>query len=145
MNTEHQLKSKLTWPKCPKSIKFKEQACVNWRHLQMLFSFFKIFIFWALRGVRSKKWPKMTILSVSLHISGTIHHDCGFWYTYIKWWCLLNIFSKFLFFTFYVGGGKRTEKWPVITSFSLSHSILSKCLVHSCKIVISPGVFLYFF
>ena len=23
MNTEHQLKSKLTWPKCPKSMKLK--------------------------------------------------------------------------------------------------------------------------
>ena len=25
MNTEHQLKSKLTWPKCPKSMRLKQK------------------------------------------------------------------------------------------------------------------------
>ena len=48
---------------------------VKWWYLQTIFHLFKILIFRVVRGVRpenSSKWQK--ILSVALHIWGTIHH-----------------------------------------------------------------------
>ena len=40
------------------------------------FFFFDIFVFWTVRGVKGQKMVKdgKKILSVALHISGTIHH-----------------------------------------------------------------------
>ena len=36
-------------------------TCVKWWYLQVFFFFFfYIFIFWAVRGVKGQKWPKMT-------------------------------------------------------------------------------------
>ena len=39
VNTEDQLKSKLTWPKCPKCMKLKQKwnCKTQWLHLKMLF------------------------------------------------------------------------------------------------------------
>ena len=42
----------------------------KWWYLQQIFSFFKILIFWVFRGdKRSKKWPKITNLSMFCSIS----------------------------------------------------------------------------
>ena len=52
------------------------------------FSIFQHLDFVVRRVKRQKnglKWQKT--LSVSLRISGTTY-DCGFWYTYVKWWYL---------------------------------------------------------
>ena len=38
------------------------------------FHFFKILIFWVMRGSKWKKWSKMTKFSVTLHIRGSIHY-----------------------------------------------------------------------
>ena len=40
------------------------------------------------------KWEK--IMSVTLHISGSIYHDCDFWFTCLKWWHLQMLFSLYL-------------------------------------------------
>ena len=55
-------------------------SCVKWWYLQDFFFhfsfFFYIFIFWAVRGVKGQKkvQDNKNILSVALHISGTIYH-----------------------------------------------------------------------
>ena len=70
-----------------------------------IFFFFFFSKFWFLRslgvgvgGKRAKNGPKwQKILSASLHVSGTVHHVIGFWYTCVKWWYLQQIFSLFKF------------------------------------------------
>ena len=37
---------------------------VEWWYLQQIFSFFKILIFWVFRGIKGKKWPKLTNFSL---------------------------------------------------------------------------------
>ena len=37
-------------------------------------------------GKNDPKWPK--ILFISLCISGTISHDCGLWYSCVKWYLI---------------------------------------------------------
>ena len=76
------------------------------------FHFFKILTFWVVKGggggrggaVKQQKWPKMTKNFVSLWISGTVRHDCGFWYTCVKWsylqQCLFLFFKNSDFFGF---------------------------------------------
>ena len=44
-------------------------TCVKWWHLQEIFSFFKILIFGSSRGVKGKKWPKITSFSMFGSIS----------------------------------------------------------------------------
>ena len=70
----------------------------------MLFSFFKILIFWFVRGgVKGQKIVQNDkILSVTLHISGAIYtsSDCFLWYTSVKLWyvkLLLSFFQNFDF------------------------------------------------
>ena len=50
----------------------------------VFFQFFKILIFWVVRGV---KWQKTVqndkILSVTLHIPGTIYYMIGIYGTYV--------------------------------------------------------------
>ena len=72
----------------------------------------KFWFFWLLREYKGKKWPKMTKNSVSLtpYLRNCTSYDCGFWYTCVKSWYLLQffffIFSKFWFFWFLGGEGK---------------------------------------
>ena len=64
--------------------------------------FFKILIFLVrvVRGKREKNGPKLEkILSVTLHISETIHHDIHLWYTCVKEY-LQMFFSFFQNFAF---------------------------------------------
>ena len=39
-------------------------TCVKWGYLQEIFSFFKILIFGVFRGIKGKKWPKITNFSL---------------------------------------------------------------------------------
>ena len=76
-------------------------------------------------------------------------YDRSFWHT-CKMMISLELFSFFseLWFFGFLGGGGR--KMTNITNFSLLHSIsqelqiISRFLVHRCKMMISPAVFLYF-
>ena len=54
-----------------------------------------------------KKWPKTTKKSVSLHFSLL---DCGFWYTYVKWY--LQQFFSFFFKVWFLGFSKFINKCP---------------------------------
>ena len=54
---------------------------------QGFFHFFKILVFQFVSGVKGQKWPKMArILSIVLHISGTIHHKIFIYDTHVKWY-----------------------------------------------------------
>ena len=67
----------------------------------------------------------------TLYLRNRTSYDCGFWYTFVKWWYLQNI----------------TKITNVILSRSISQElyiISSRFLVRRCKII-SPGVFLSFF
>ena len=54
---------------------------------QGFFHFFKILVFQFVSGLKGQKWPKMArILSIVLHISGTIHHKIFIYDTHVKWY-----------------------------------------------------------
>ena len=122
-------------------------------------AFFIVLKFWfsqLLGGYKGKKWPKITKNSVCFtpYIRNCTSYDCGFWCNCVKWWYLQQYSSFFQNSDFlgFWGGRLRGKKWPIIANFSLSHSITQelkiiswRLLVHRYKIVISPGVFLYFF
>ena len=79
-----------------------------------LFHFFWILIFRVFRELKGKKWPQMKkILSLSLHISGTVHHMIVFWHTCLKWY--LHLFSTFfkivIFWAFWGKGQKMTHNY----------------------------------
>ena len=101
--------------------------CHLWYTCKMIISadfcfiFFKILIFWVVRVIkRQKNCPKwQKILSVILHISGTIHH----------------------MIVIYGGGGK---KWSKMTrnsvcciSYLRNHTSCDSFMVHICTITIS--------
>ena len=48
------------------------------------FNFSKLWFFRSSGCCKGKKWPEMTKNSVLLHISETIHHIIGVWYTCVK-------------------------------------------------------------
>ena len=123
------------------------------------FYFFKILIFWVVRVVKVQKMAKMfkrkifsrmkkKILSVSLYISGTVHHACDFW---CKWY-VQKIFSFFQNFDFWVFlGGKRAKNDPKLPNsvhhvpyLRISRSYQDSWYAEWSKIMISPGVFIYF-
>ena len=56
-------------------------TCVKWRHLQMLSSFFQNFNFPGFSGDKraNNGQKRQKIMSVSVHISGTVLYYCGFW------------------------------------------------------------------
>ena len=95
------------------------------------FHFFKILIFWVVSGVIGEKMAqngKKTI-SATLHISGSIHH------VIMILGCL---------------GGKRAKydpKWQkklALTLYLKNDTSYDLFLIHMCKIMISPAIFLFF-
>ena len=95
---------------------------VEWWCLQMFFYIFKTLIFWVVSGVKGKKnGPKwQIILSVALHVSGTIHHMIFINGTHgenDKSSDFFTIFSKFGFFELL--GGSKSTKWPIMAKNSV--------------------------
>ena len=59
--------------------------CVKRRYLPAFFSFFKILIFWAVRGVKVQKIAQNDKnFCLSLRIYGPLLNMIGFWYTFVK-------------------------------------------------------------
>ena len=95
------------------------------------FIFLKFWFSWLLLGVGvgGVKWQKMAHDDKKLCLSHSISQGM-----YVIWLCFLVHlckmiylaiffhFSKFWFFGF-LGGGVKGKKWPIITNFSLSHSV----------------------
>ena len=114
------------------------------------FLFFKILIFWVVRGVKGQKIVQNNkFLSVALHISRTIHH---LWYIHKCKMMISQVFFHFSKFWFSgLLGGLKRKKWSKMTKkFCLLHSISQEpytwfsFMVHMCKLIISPGAFFIF-
>ena len=128
-------------------------------HKMMIYpGFFYIFSkFWFLRsilGQNSKKWPEMTIMSVTFHIWESIHRIIVFFLLH-KFKMMTSpdvcfIFSKFWFPGLLGVGGNRVgngPKWQKILSHSVSQELylIWLCfLVHMCKMMISSEFFSVF-
>ena len=107
----------------------------------------------SLVGYKAKNSPKgPKILCVALCISGSIHNVMSYGIQVLSDNIsrLFFIFLKFQFFGLL--GWSKGKKWPKMTKnyvpHSLSqepHSIPHMTVVFSCKIMISPGVFICFF
>ena len=72
----------------------------------------------------ASKWQKN--LSVSLCISGTIHHMMVIFGTHVQNDDISGKFFSFfkiLVFGFFRGKGEKGKKWPKITNFSMFYSI----------------------
>ena len=105
-------------------------TCVKW-YFQAFFSLFQNFNFlgcpWVKRSKYGPKWQK--ILSVALHISGTIHHMiwyhiCRIWCICVKWLYLRVLFSFFQSFD-YLGcllGCKWAKNGPKGQGNSVYHA-----------------------
>ena len=106
------------------------------------------------KGKNGPKWQ--TIMSVVLHISGTIHRMIVIYGTQV----LRNdnisrhffspVFQNFDFLRCYEGGGKGGErakncpKWQQILSVTLHIIIWSSFMLDLCKVTISSSVFFNF-
>ena len=114
----------------------------NMTHIQEFFSFFQNFLFfccyWGKRPKNGLKWQK--ILSIALHISGTIHHMIFMYGThgnFCRCFCVFVFchFFKILIFQVVrgVNGWKRVQN-----DKNFCH------LSNTCKMILSPGFFLFF-
>ena len=121
-----------------------------------VFYFFKIVIFWVVRGIKGQKTiqNKKKILWVLLHISGIIHCMIVIYGTHICKMiispCLFLIFSKFWFFGL-LGGikGQKTiqndNKLSVLRSiFQEPYIVWLSFIVHMCRMITSQVVFFNF-
>ena len=74
---------------------------------------FMVHIWKMIRGKKAKNGLKLqNILSVSLRISGTVHHDYSFWHMCVKWWYL---WKKFPFYKILILGAFRRVKGQKMT------------------------------
>ena len=124
------------------SIAYDHDFCytsVKWWYLHAFFCCCWYFHFsGCYEGKRPKNGPRwQKVLSVALHISGTIIIWLSFiWYTCEKWWYLQN-FDSLGFLT----------KWQKILSHFLSQELHLTwlCFWYTCKIIISPAFFFFLF
>ena len=127
-------------------------TCVKRLYLHAFFSFFQNFGFWAVSGV---KYQKMAQYDKKFCLSRSISHE-----PYIIWLLLMVnlvispsvalLISKVWFFGLLEGW--EDEKWPKMTKISVRRAFIPQeyyiiwypFLVHMCKRIISPGLFLHF-
>ena len=74
-------------------------ASVKWWYLLEFSSFSKILIFQVVSGVKGQKITQNDNCCASYFRKHT-PYDCDFWYTLVKWWHLLMLFSFFQNFVF---------------------------------------------
>ena len=96
-------------------LSFMVHMCEMLISLGDFFQYFKILIFWVVRGVKGQNGPRwQKILSVAPYISGVIYHDLHLWYTCMyKRMLSLGIF--FIFSKFWFSGslgGERAKNAP---------------------------------
>ena len=122
-------------------------TCIKWWHLQMLFSFLQNFDFLVgeevmgdRRAKNGLKWQN--ILSLTPYLRNRTSYHCSFRGTYVKWLYLQQFFR---FFKILIFGDFRGAGVICHTIYQyLKNYITSSFLLHRCKIMLSPGVFLYF-
>ena len=127
-------------------------TCVKWWYLQLFFSVFQNLIFGVVKGQKTVQNDKK--LSVTLDISGTIHHMIVIYGSHVCQMiispCVLFIFWKFWFFGL-LGGLEGQNTIQNDKKFCLSCSISQEpfiiwlpFMVHMCQMIISPCNFLFF-
>ena len=107
---------------------FGTTVYINWWYLQAFFSFFEIFIFWAIGGKRAKNSPKwkIRITSVTRLISGTIKHRIKIFGTLVLNYDISRCFFILLKFWFFgavrgVKGQKNSPKWKTTITSVMHH------------------------
>ena len=100
------------------------------------FSFFVILIFWVVKGVKGQKMVQndKKILSVVLHISGTIHHMIFIYGTHKENGNILVLFFFSCFQNFDFLGcyeGKRAKNSPNDKEFCLSQALAYEEHMHA--------------
>ena len=117
------------------------------------FHFIKVFIFLIVGRLKEqkmaendKKW------SVTLHISGSMHHMMLLVVQKCKMITSPDFFSFFQNFYFLVVRGSKCKKWPKMTKYCLLHSLslwsmyhMMSFVVQKCKSIKSPDFFSHFF
>ena len=111
----------------------------------IFFHFFKILIFGIIRGEVKGQKMAQNDKKFCPYLRNRASYDCDFWCTFVKWWYLQQIFSFFRILIFGVFRGIKGKKWPKITSFSLFCSISQELDHIKILIMISAGVFHYYF
>ena len=125
------------------------------------FHFFEMLIFLAVRGGGVKGRKIALNEKYRLHPSYTIsqkQYSLWSWFSVhiVNWWYVLVVFFFFYIYIFifqavrWVKGQKniQNEKCKLHPSHTISqeqYSLWSWFLVHLCKLMISPGVFFFFF
>ena len=125
-------------------------------YLGIFFIFPRFLIFWVVRGVKGKKWSKMTkhFVCHALYLRNHASYGCHLWCTCVKWW-YPQVFFFFHFLKiliFLVVSGVKGQKMAlndknVCPSHSISHEpylIWLWFLVHICKIIVSSNFFHFF-
>ena len=81
------------------------------------------------------------------YLRNSIAYDHGFWYTCVKWW-YLQVFFLLIFSFFWLLGQKIAQDDKKICLFywisQEPYIIWLSFMVHKCKMIISPGFFLFF-
>ena len=122
------------------------------------FFVFSVFSFFGLlRGKRTKngqRWQKKSVCC-SWYLRNHISFDFHLWYTCINKNISRSFFHFFQMFIFWIVGGVKGQKISqndktilsiVIHSawYIKNHTLWLSFAVHKCKIIISPGIFLFF-
>ena len=100
-------------------------TCVKWWYFEVLFDFFDIFIFPAIRGVKEQKIAqKNNCVHIAPYLRNSIAYGHDFWYIRVKLWYIQVFFFNFFIFSFLgqlVGWKvKNSSKLKIIT-YSIHH------------------------
>ena len=90
---------------------------------EFFFHFFKMLIFWVVRGVKRHKLVQMTKNSVhhASYLRNHSSHDCHLWYTFVKSY-IISSGVMFIFPKFWFSGsvwGQKGKKWSRMTKTSV--------------------------
>ena len=109
------------------------------------FKFFWHFHFLGCRRSKGRNFPKMknnNDIHLATHLWNSIADDHNFLYSCVKWW---DLHGFFLFWNL-----QNNSEWFCLLNFISQEPPYQECIwswlmVHICKRIISPGVFLHFF
>ena len=119
------------------------------------FYLFKILIFQIVSGVKGQKMAQWQKFYLVLHIPGSINHDFHLWYTCVKW-KYLQVCFFFNFLIILIVQLVRGVKWQKIVQNDKNFCQLCPIsqkpqiiwfsfILHMCKKIISPSVFVCLF
>ena len=129
-------------------------TCIKWWYLEVFFSFFKILIFWVVRGLKVEKIAqneKQQYIHHAPYFRNSIAYDHDFWDTCVEWYLqvLFSFFQNLIFGIFSEVKGQKMaqndKKLCLLRFISEKPYILwLGFLVQMCKMMTSPDVFFIF-